>query len=166
MTLGDVAAHVRLRDGGGLVSDGDWGKPKGLDSFAALRKQWFKRILEWGLVQRLQAHVHCKCKEPMLATLRNDVQAFLLTQGLSADNNITPGQPLALGPGVWRFVGFILVLSGKPMCIGCLSLGACLLVENYSMKTMESSCSHVRNITCQTSAMTHTREAFAFQGKV
>jgi len=63
-------------------------------------------------------------------------------------------------------VGFILVLSGKPMCIGCLSLGACLLVENYSMKTMESSCSHVRNITCQTSAMTHTREAFAFQGKV
>ena len=63
-------------------------------------------------------------------------------------------------------VGFIPVLSGKPMCIGCLSLGACLLVENYSMKTMESSCSHVRNITCQTSAMTHTREAFAFQGKV
>ena len=63
-------------------------------------------------------------------------------------------------------VGFVLVLSGKPMCIGCLSLGACLLVENYSMKTMESSCSHVRNITCQTSAMTHTREAFAFQGKV
>ena len=63
-------------------------------------------------------------------------------------------------------VGFVLVLSGKPMCIGCLSLGACLLVENYSMKNMESSCSHVRNITCQTSAMTHTREAFAFQGKV
>ena len=63
-------------------------------------------------------------------------------------------------------VGFVLVLSGKPMCIGCLSLGACLLVENYSMKTMESSCSHVRNITCKTSAMTHTREAFAFQGKV
>ena len=93
---------MRLRDGGGLVSDGDWGKPKGLDSFAALRKQWFKRILEWGLVQRLQAHVHCKCKEPMLsasetATLRNDLQAFLLTQGLSADNNITAGQPLALG---------------------------------------------------------------------
>ena len=50
-------------------------------------------------------------------------------------------------------VGFVLVLSGKPMCIGCLSLGACLLVENYSMKTMESSCSHVRNITCQTSAL-------------
>ena len=63
-------------------------------------------------------------------------------------------------------VGFVVVLPGKPMCIGCLSLGACLLVENYSMKTMESSCSHVRNITCQTSAMTHTREAFAFQGKV
>ena len=63
-------------------------------------------------------------------------------------------------------VGFVVVLSGKPMCIGCLSLGACLLVENYSMKTMESSCSHVRNLTCQTSAMTHTREAFAFQGKV
>lgn len=102
MTLGDVAAHVRLRDGGGLVSDGDWGKPKGLDSFAALRKQWFKRILEWGLVQRLQAHVHCKCKEPMLSaseteTLRNDLQAFLLTQGLSANNNITAGEPLALG---------------------------------------------------------------------
>ena len=59
-------------------------------------------FLEWGLVQRLQAHVHCKCKEPMLsasetATLRNDLQAFLLTQGLSADNNITTGQPLALG---------------------------------------------------------------------
>ena len=58
-------------------------------------------FLEWGLVQRLQAHVHCKCK-PMLdasetATLRNDLQAFLLTQGLSADNNITTGQPLALG---------------------------------------------------------------------
>lgn len=48
MTLGDVAAHVRLRDGGGLVSDGDWGKPKGLDSFAALRKQWFKRIFGVG----------------------------------------------------------------------------------------------------------------------
>ena len=63
-------------------------------------------------------------------------------------------------------VGFVVGLPGKPMCIGCLSLGACLLVENYSMKTMESSCSHVRNITCQTSAMTHTREAFAFQGKV
>ena len=63
-------------------------------------------------------------------------------------------------------VGFVLVLSGKPMCIGCLSLGACLPVENYSMKTMESSCSHARNITCQTSAMTHAREVFAFQGKV
>ena len=36
-------------------------------------------------------------------------------------------------------VGFVVVLPGKPMCIGCLSLGACLLVENYSMKTMESS---------------------------
>ena len=67
---------------------------------------------------------------------------------------------------IYWCVGFVLVLSGKPMCIGCLSLGACLLVENYSMKTMESSCSHVRNITCKTSAMTHTREAFAFQGKV
>ena len=89
-----------LRDGGGLVSDGDWGKPKGLDSFAALRKQWFKRI--FGVGSGAAVAGACACKEPMLsasetATLRNDLQAFLLTQGLSADNNITTGQPLALG---------------------------------------------------------------------
>lgn len=70
---------LRLRDGGGLGSDADWANPREPDSFQALRMQWWARIMDWNLSERLWQHVRDTSRKPLLS----DVEISLLRHDLS-----------------------------------------------------------------------------------
>ena len=92
---------LRLRDGGGLGSDADWANPREPDSFQALRMQWWARIMDWNLSERLWQHVRDTSRKPLLSDveislLRNDLSFFLEDQKCSSGISIACGQPIAL----------------------------------------------------------------------
>lgn len=60
------AGQSRLRDGGGIVSDGDWFSPKAPDVLLGLRQQWLLRVDEMDLVGRLRAQVCDSLETPLL----------------------------------------------------------------------------------------------------
>jgi len=96
---------LRLRDGGGLLSDADWASPRDADLFHALRQQWWQRIFGWNLVSRLEAHVAARCRTPLLkdeeiSCLRDDLASFLKKQGFACSSSIASGEPIAL---IWIF---------------------------------------------------------------
>ena len=72
----------KLRDGGGIISTADWFQPQEADLGSAVRQQWWQRIQEWDLVQRLDAHVQARARSPWLneeevQILRSDWAFFL-----------------------------------------------------------------------------------------
>lgn len=96
------SCQSRLKDGGGICSSADW-KPQPTDSdiFAKLRLRWLSRIHDWGVVQRLLLQIKQGSDTPLFVEeeaqfLRQDLQSFLLEQGLSCHANIADNQPLAL----------------------------------------------------------------------
>ena len=96
------SCQSRLKDGGGICSSADW-KPQPTDSdiFAKLRLRWLSRIHDWGVVQRLLFQIKQGSDTPLFVEeeaqfLRQDLQSFLLEQGLSCHANIADNQPLAL----------------------------------------------------------------------
>ena len=96
-----AGARVKLRDGGGIESDGDWCSPRELDLCAELRQLWWSRVLDWDMAARLQAHVLTCNRDSLLSeeesqTLRSDLCSFLNTQGFACCDTIADGQPLAL----------------------------------------------------------------------
>ena len=72
---------VKLRDGGGICSDGDWCTPRDPDLAADLRQVWWSRIMDLGLVPRLREHVLTCARTPLLSdeeiqVLRSDLRSF------------------------------------------------------------------------------------------
>ncbi|CAE7027690.1 unnamed protein product [Symbiodinium sp. CCMP2592] len=92
----------RLRDGGGVGSDADWGSPReDTDVLSALRVEWLRLIHDWHLVPRLLKAVAERSKEAWLSDeeihiLREVLVSFLKSRGLKCSAVVEPGQPLAL----------------------------------------------------------------------
>ena len=96
------AFRWRLRDGGGVGSDADWGSPREeTDVLSALRVEWLRLIHDWHLVPRLLKAVAERSKDAWLSEeevhiLREVLVSFLKSRGLKCSAAIEPGQPLAL----------------------------------------------------------------------
>eukprot|EP00435_Cladocopium_sp_Y103_P069545 s709_g33.t1 len=94
--------RVNLRDGGGILSTADWFQPHEADLGSGMRQQWWQRIQDWNLVQRLEAQVQTRARTPLLndeevSLVRNDLAVFLKSKGAAHNAEICPGQPLCLG---------------------------------------------------------------------
>ena len=98
-----TASHplMRLKDGGGVVSDADWSKPRAADSLGELRHTLLACIAKWNLVERMSAHIVGARREPLLNdgeqhSLRGEFVAFLTSKGFPRTTTIEQGQPLTL----------------------------------------------------------------------
>ena len=118
---------VRLKDGGGIISDADWKEPKSVDRLGALRRVFMQRISSWNLSARLLAHVATAKREPLLnerevCVLQQDMAAFLTSEGFPCSAVVDKGQPLTLS--IWdallKFLGDVdtvlpsLLMQGVP----------------------------------------------------
>ena len=90
----------KLRDGGGIISTADWFQPQEADLGSAVRQQWWQRIQEWDLVQRLDAHVQARARTPWL----NKEEGTPAEPGLAgsfSDAGLTQVSPIiVLWPGL------------------------------------------------------------------
>ena len=101
---------VRLKDGGGIISDADWMVPKGDDCLGALRRVFYAShfILESACAA---VGPCCRCQallnEREVCVLQQDMVAFLTSEGFLCSAVVDKGQPLTLS--IWdallKFLG-------------------------------------------------------------
>ena len=105
---------VRLKDGGGIISDADWMVPKGDDCLGALRRVFYAShfILESACAA---VGPCCRCQallnEREVCALQQDMVAFLTSEGFLCSAVVDKGQPLTLS--IWdallKFLGDCLI---------------------------------------------------------
>ena len=112
LTLVDYETHLPIKhisqppfskqDGAGLTSQSDWsGMHSYEDSFSALRKNFFRTIMDQRLdLQVMRAFQHRQedppFSEEQIRPFRNFVEEFLLAQGMTPDWSTPPDQQLCL----------------------------------------------------------------------